>query len=206
MYIAAMRKSEGITLIEMLIAMSVVLVGVAASYTLLGGIQATQAGNMRLVQAQQEARNIVEHIARELRESSVDYIWIDSTSGKADSIIFHVPRDGDRAFHVYHEVNEEGIPLSGYGRPVPQSTIAYSLDSSSHYLYRYRLSGLISDIDKIKWDSDGEIISRRVEKILFGREDNMITISVRTFEEPNSKLANATKSYSDYYTKIEFRN
>ena len=206
MYIAAMRKSEGITLIEMLIAMSVVLVGVAASYTLLGSIQATQAGSMRLVQAQQEARNIVEHIARELRESNPDYIWIGSTSGEADSIIFYVPRDGDRAFHVYHEVNEEGIPLSGYGRPVPQSTIAYSLDSGSNCLYRYRSPELISDIDKIKWDSEGEIISRRVEWVIFSREDNMITISVRTFGEPNSKLTNVAKSYSDYYTKIEFRN
>jgi hypothetical protein len=42
--------------------------------------------------------------------------------------------------------------------------------------------------------------------LLFSRVDDMITISIRTFEEPNSQFGYVAKSYADFYTMVEFRN
>ncbi|MFC1718438.1 PilW family protein [Candidatus Poribacteria bacterium] len=206
MFIAEMRDSKGMTLVEIFVVMSLVLIGVLGAYSLLANIQATQSRNVKLTQAQQEARNIVEHIVRDLRESSMDQVWIDSTSGEPDSILFFTPRDGDRAFNISHEVDDEGDPLPGYGRPVWQRTVAYSLDSYSHYLYRYEAPMLMQDINMIKWSVAGEVVSKRVEKLLFSRVDDMITISIRTAEEPNSQFGYVAESYADYYTMVEFRN
>ncbi len=206
MFIAEIRNSKGMTLVEILVVMSLVLIGVLGAYSLLTNIYAAQSRNVKLTQAQQEARNTVEHIVRDLRESSMDQVWIDSTSGEPDSILFFTPRDKDRAFNINHEVDAEGNPLPGYGRPVWQRTVAYSLDSYSNYLYRYEPPQLISDISTIKWDSEGEVVSKRVEKLLFSRVDDMISISIRTFEEPNSQFGYVAESYADYYTMVEFRN
>ncbi len=206
MFIAEMRNSKGMTLIEILVVMSLVLIGVLGAYSLLANIQATQSRNVKLTQAQQEARNIVEQIVRDLRESSMDQVWIDSTSGELDSIVFFTPRDEDRAFNISHEVDAEGNALPGYGRPVWQRTVAYSLDSYSHCLYRYESPKLISEVDKIKWSVRSELVSKRVEKLLFSRVDDMITISIRTSEKPNSKFGYVAESYADFYTMVEFRN
>ncbi len=206
MFIAEMRSSKGMTLVEILVVISLVLIGVLGAYALLANIYITQSHSTKLMQAQQEARNTVEHIVRDLRESSMDQVWIDSTSGEPDSILFFTPRDKDRAFNINHEVDDDGDPLPGYGRPAWQRTVAYSLDSYSNYLYRYEPPQLISDISTIKWDSEGEVVSKRVEKLLFSRVDGMISISIRTFEEPNSQFGYVAESYADYYTMVEFRN
>ena len=116
MFAAEMRVPKGFTLIEMIVATSIFLVGIAGSYTLLSSIEATRAGNVKVVQVQQEARNIVERIAREMRESDQDHVWIwtDSTSGETDSIVFFTPRDESGAFCAYHEVDLHGEPLYAY--------------------------------------------------------------------------------------------
>lgn len=206
MFITRIKDQKGFSLIEILIVMAVILIGVMGAYSLLANVQVTHTHSSRLVQAQQEARNIVEHIVRDLRESSLDQVWLTSASGKSDSIIFYTPRDEDGAFNVYHEVDDDGNPLSGYGRPVWRRTVAYSLDFSTNYLYRYQSFDLISDMSKIKWDSEGEIVSRSVERIFFQRVGNMITISIRTFQKPNSDVGYVAESYADYYTRVEFRN
>ncbi|MFC1715788.1 PilW family protein [Candidatus Poribacteria bacterium] len=206
MFIAEIRNSKGMTLVEILVVMSLVLIGVLGAYSLLANIHVTRSRSVKLTQAQQEARNIVEQIVRDLRESSMDQVWIDSTSGEPDSILFFTPRDGDRAFNISHEMDAEGRPLPGYGRPVWQRTVAYSLDPYSHYLYRYESPMLVQDMDKIKWSVKSEVVSKRVEKLFFSREDDMISISIRTFEKPNSQFGYVAESYADYYTMVEFRN
>ena len=210
MFIAVLRDSEGVTLIELLVVTSLVLIGVLGAYSLLAAVQTTRSHNVKVTEAQQEARNIVEHIVRDLRESSMDHVWIDSTSGSPDSIVFFTPRDENGAFNVDHKMvqvdDDKSIPAAGYGKPIWRRTVAYSLDLYSNYLYRYELPKLIPDIDEIKWSSEGELVSKRVERVIFSRVDDMISISVRTFEEPNSKLAYAAKSYTDFYTMVEFRN
>ncbi len=42
--------------------------------------------------------------------------------------------------------------------------------------------------------------------MLFARENNMITMSIRTFEEPNTDLGYVAESYADFHTMVEFRN
>ena len=143
MFIAVMRDPKGFTMIETLVVMSLVLIGMLGGYALLANTQVTREQNIQAVQAQQEARNIVEQIVRDLRESSLDHVWIDSANSKSDSIVFFTPRDEDGAFNVYHRVDSDGDPLKGYGRPVWRRTIAYSLDSESNCLYRYQLPALI---------------------------------------------------------------
>ena len=87
MFIAVMRNSKGISLIETLITMVIVSIGLLGTYSLIVNVHATRMNNTRLVETQQEARNIVEHMVRDLRESSVDYVWIYSTGEEANSIV-----------------------------------------------------------------------------------------------------------------------
>lgn len=206
MFMAEIKDQKGLSLVEILITMSVILIGVMGAYSLLANVQITHTRTSHVVQAQQEARNIVEHIVRDLRESNLDQVWITSANGESDSITFYTPRDENGAFNAYHEVDDDGNPLTGYGKPVWRRTVAYSLDPRTNYLYRYQSSELISDIDEMKLYSEGEIVSKSVKRVIFERVDNMITISIRTFEAPGSDMGYVAESHTDYYTKIEFRN
>lgn len=210
MFVAEIKGSKGLTLVEILVVTSLVLIGTLGAYSLLANIQITQAQSLKLTQAQQEARNIVEHIVRDLRESNMDQVWIDSTTGSPDSIIFFTPRDENKAFNVNHEMieisDDEFVPAPRYGRPIWRRTVAYSLDPITNYLYRYESTELISDVNEIKWNSVGEVVSKRVERVTFSRVGDMISIAIRTFEKPNTGLGYVAESYADFYTMVEFRN
>jgi prepilin-type N-terminal cleavage/methylation domain-containing protein len=184
---------KGFTLIEVLIAMSVGIIGALGGYSLFANIQGTMVGNSAAVQAQQEARIIVERITRELRESSPDWVWPDyMTYDESDYIVFFTPRNEDRIF----------IVDSG-GKPDWQRAILYRLDSDSK-LRRYQvyMSGT-AEPDEV---FESEVVSQNIERLAFSRTDDMITISIRTFSDHNGKVGHVARSHADLYTMVKLRN
>jgi prepilin-type N-terminal cleavage/methylation domain-containing protein len=187
------RDQRGFTLIELIIAMSIGLIGAMGGYALLANMQGTMSGNSAAVQAQQEARIIVERIARELRESSPDWVWPSNmTYEESDYIVFLTPRNEDRTFIVDSE-----------GKPQWQRAILYRLDSDSK-LRRYQV--YMSGTAEPHEISQSEVVSKRVERLLFSRTDDMVTISIRTFSDHNGKVGHVARSHADLYTMVKLRN
>ena len=194
--IGIIRGSKGITMIEAVIAMAVGLVGVMGGYSLFANTQGTIAGNTAVVQAQQEARNIVERIARELRESTPDRVWPSyMTYEESDYIVFYTPRDSNRNFIVDAD-----------GKPEWQRAILYTVDPYSHSLYRYQLytSGDCEPTERFQY----EIVSRNIDQdgLVFKRTNDMIIISVRTFSSKGEKIGSVADSYAEFYTMVKLRN
>lgn len=187
--IDTIKNPKGFTLMEVVIAMSVGIIGAMGGYALFANIQGTLAGNSAVVQAQQEARFIVERITRELRESNRDQVWPNPMpSGGSDYIAFLTPRDENGTFMV-----------DGSGNPDWQRAILYRLEESNS-LYRYQ--AYISGTDETT-----EVISKNIEQLRFNRVNNdMITISVRTFSDRSGAIGNVARSYADIYTMVKLRN
>lgn len=121
------RDSAGLSLIEVVIASAIILVGVMASYALILGVQKTSSGNSDLLQAQQEARLTMESIARELREASVSRAWTDEDIDFYEPMImFLSARDENLTFTV-----------NDSGEPDWQKAVLYKLDTYQDRLYRY---------------------------------------------------------------------
>lgn len=186
------RDTKGITMIESMVVIAVGLIGVLGSYALLLNVKGTAAASAEVIEAQQEARYIVERIARELRESSPDTVGPDSMLyGDSYQITFYTPRDSNRKFIVGLE-----------GEPEWQRTISYMFDPYSHTLYRYQQYGLSNSAEYGEY----EVVSKNVEHLAFRRTHDMITISVRTFSNKGEKMGSVADSYSDFYTMVKLRN
>lgn len=190
MFKPIVRNPKGFTLMEVVIAMSVGLIGAMGGYALFANIQGTVAGNSAVVQAQQEARFTVERIARELRESNPDNVWPNPMPDEgSDYITFLTPRNEDATFMV-----------DGSGSPDWQRAILYRLEESN-CLYRYQvyLSGTS--------DESSETISKNVEQLRFNRVNNdMITIFIRTFTDRSGVIGKVARSYAELYTMVKLRN
>lgn len=192
--IHTIRNPKGLTMIEVLVAMSVGAIGMLGAYSLFAGVHGTMIGNSATVQAQQEARNIVERMARELRESSPERIWPSyMTYEESHYVSFCTPRDSDRTFIVDSE-----------GKPEWQRYIAYVLDSGTNTLRRYQLYTHYDPDTGFMYQS--EIVSKNVESLGFTRYNDMVTISVRTFANRERRTGHAARSYADFYTMIKLRN
>jgi prepilin-type N-terminal cleavage/methylation domain-containing protein len=199
--IEILRREKGLTLIEVLIAIVITLVGSLAGYAFLAGVRGTVAGNSAVIQSQQEARITVERMARELRESNRDKIWPDPIpTGGSHYIIFFTPRDESRSFVLDEVVH--------YGRPGWQRTIAYALGENST-LYRYQIYNLPNrpepDTERL-FRSVPEVVSKNVEWLAFTRDKDLFTISIRMFSDSGDKIGNVAPSYTDFNTTIKLRN
>ncbi len=192
-------RSKGFTLIEVVIAMSIAVIGALGGYALLANVQGTISGNTATIQAQQDARNIVERIARELREASPEKIWPDSmTYQESDYVTFFSPRDANRTF-VIQESGEN------VGEPEWQRAIAYVFHSSSNRIYRYQLFLVDNpDLDYDRFSS--EVVAENVESLAFTMDKDLITISIRTFADRSGSVGNVSRAYADYYTELKLRN
>ena len=187
--ICIIRDTKGITMIESMIAIAIGLIGVLGSYALLVNVKGTAAASAEVIEAQQEARYIVERIARELRESSPNAVGPDSMLYEDSyQISFDTPRDTNRKFIVGTE-----------GEPEWQRTISYMLDPYSHSLYRYQQYGESNT-------GEYEVVSKNVQHLAFRRTNDMVTISIRTFSNKGDKIGSVADSYADFYTMIKLRN
>ena len=204
MFINNEKDSRGFTLIEASIAMLIAFVAAMAMYALLISIPATRSASANIAYSQHDPRQAERRMLRELCESSANTVWIDSSSGQPDGIIFYTPRDENNAFHINKELAADGKPLDDYGVPIWQSSVAYRLESDC--IYRYKAPGLISDMITIESLSEGELISSSIEQLHFSLVDDMLTVYIRASVEPNSDSANLAESHSDFCTTIEFRN
>ncbi len=188
------RNSKGFSLVEVIIAMVIGLIGAMGSYALLASMHGTRAENMAVLQAQQEARNIMERVTRELRESSPEVVWPDWEDWEdSEWVYFFTPRNANREFMVNPE-----------GEPEWQQAIAYWLDSLNNTLYRYRYY--------LTWDPvlenwfEFEVVSKNVEDISFRRVNDMITINIRTFSDNDGGIGQTARSHSELTTTIQLRN
>ena len=191
------KRAEGLSLIEVVIAMAIGLIGTLGSYALLASVHGTQVENKELLEAQQEARNVMERMTRELRESSPEVIWPVHTDGEESPwIFFYTPRNQRSEFIVNSE-----------GKPKWQRGIEYWLDENSHTLYRFQFY-MSFDPNVDNWNSwfQFDTLSKNVEKLLFERNNDMLTINIRTFSENPDGLGNVAPSYADFDTTIKLRN
>jgi prepilin-type N-terminal cleavage/methylation domain-containing protein len=183
------RDTKGLTMIESMIVIAIGLIGVLGSYALLLNVRGTAAASAEVIEAQQEARYIVERIARELRESSPTTVAPDSMLYEDSyQITFDTPRDPNRKFIV-------GIE----GEPEWQRTITYTFDPNSHTASRYQEYGT-SNV------TEYEVVSENVQHLAFGRTHDMITISIRTFSNKGDKMGSVADSFADLYTMVKLRN
>ncbi len=199
--IGILRRERGLSLIELLIAIVITLIGSLAGYAFLASVRGTVAGNSAVVESQQEARFTVERMARELRESNRDKVWPNPIpEGGSHYIIFFTPRDENRSF-VLDEIVY-------YGRPEWQRTIAYVLGENST-LYRYQIYNSLNrpepDTERL-FSSEPEVVSKNVEQLSFTRDKDLFTISIRTFSYNGDKIGNVAPSYADFNTTIKLRN
>ena len=183
------RDTKGITAIELMIVVAIGLIGVLGSYALLLNVKGTAAASADVLEAQQEARYIVERIARELRESSPTIVGPDwMLYEDSYEITFDTPRDSNRRFIVGTE-----------GEPEWQRTITYEWEPSSRSLYSSQKYGA-SEYE------ESELVSKNVEHLAFRRTNDMITISIRTFSNKGEEIGSVADSYADFYTMIKLRN
>jgi len=196
------RNSDGISLLEVMVAVAIGLIGVAGSYSLLATMNSTRAENTEVLQAQQEARNIMERMTRELRESSPEVVWPqyhpDIILEGTYWVYFFTPRNTNREFMVNAE-----------GEPSWQRGIEYWLDWNTNILYRFQfylnLNPAVEGWDTTDWYTFDEI-SKNVEKLTFKRENDMFTIHLRTFTDSENGVGNVARSYADLSTTIKLRN
>ena len=194
----AIKSSKGISLMEVMIAMAIGLIGAMGGYAILASMDSTRVENTAVVVAQGEARNILERMTRELRESSPEVVWprYDTNGAEYNWVYFLTPRNADREFIINTE-----------GEPEWQRGIQYWLNKDSNTLYRFRFY-LTFDPDADDWSNwfQFEIVSENVEELTFSRDDDMFTINIRTFSHSDGGLGNVARSYVDLSTTIKLRN
>ncbi len=194
----AIRSSKGISLMEVMIAMAIGLIGVMGGYALLTSMNSTRVENTAVVVAQGEARNILERMTRELRESSPEAVWprYNTNGEKYNWVYFWTPRNADREFMINTE-----------GEPEWQRGIQYWLNWNSNTLYRRRFY-LTFDPYTNDWSDwfNFEMVSENVEEMTFSRDDDMFTINIRTFSDSDGGMGNVARSYADLSTTIKLRN
>ncbi len=116
------RKRElGLTLVELLIAMGISLIGFTAGYLLLQtGYKSLNVGR-EAAEAQQKVRIAIETMIQEFQETSADTVWV-----TGDVISFASARDADYNFAT----NEDGTPDW-------QKAVVYFRDAESDTLFKY---------------------------------------------------------------------
>jgi type II secretory pathway component PulJ len=148
------KKELGLTLVELLMAVSISFIGFTAGYLLLqSGYNSLNIGTA-VTKAQQEVRMAFETMIKELQETSADTIVLQETSadtvvieGASDAISFASARDANNNFST----TESGV--SDW-----RKAVVYAWDSESNTFYRY-------EEDKVDWTTnfDPEIAFYRYE-------------------------------------------
>lgn len=199
----------GFSLIELLIVIVITSIAILGSYTLIRNIRAEMIEESAAVLNQQRARNALETISRELRESSPQYVWATGAISFFDPIIiFLTPRDQNKKF----ELDENG-------KPEWKSAIMYRLNWNSKGLYKYQTY----DPAILSWLENGNVLlgfyyilnSSEPSEVMsdvtfdqrgvcFTKNDDIVTISLRVIG--NIRDDGTYGSHTDYNTEIRLRN
>jgi prepilin-type N-terminal cleavage/methylation domain-containing protein len=192
------REEKGFTLIEILLSMTISLIGFSASATLilLGNQQFFSGQNVTRIQ--QQARIALGKMVEELQETTIGTINPDTSSIDSENpsniISFASARDDNNAFVL----NEEGTPDWSH-------VIIYFRDADSNILYRYREV-------KTNWEenynvsefnpseiSDKEPMATSVTGVEFWVSNNLLNIKLKIVIDPKAQ----SLSGEEFLTAIE---
>lgn len=181
------RGSKGMTLVEILISVCVIVAVIIGGLCLLSYMRGTPEERFKTVQVQQDARTLVENMARELSKS-VPNLVVPDPMIDSDFIAFYTPRDGD----------VESVP-DKVGNTDWQRYVKYMLDRKSNRLYKF-----VSHVGEP--ETQIEIMATNVQQLLSTRKGDVVTISMRTFSDKSMETGNVAHAYTDFCTEVKLKN
>jgi type II secretory pathway pseudopilin PulG len=136
-----MKKHEGCTLVEMLIAIAVGLLTIAAIYAVVNMGQRSTVNVEKKVAAHQDARAALELMSLEIQMASFNPtyatgVWVapgDCTPGSGNQNYGGIQAATDSSITVESDVNENGV-IGGTNNP--NEVITYTYDSTNQYITR----------------------------------------------------------------------
>lgn len=171
------KGEKGYSLIELMVAMAVMLIGLTASYTLFKlGYKYLNLGT-NVTQAQQGARMAFETMIKELQETSANTVWV------ADGAIsFASARDESNNFSTTAEE-----------KPDWKKAVVYFRDAESNILYRYEEA---KDDWSAKFDPSLAVgaenlkeIATSVDSMVFQLDSNLLSINITIMEDTQEGIA-----------------
>ncbi len=185
--VCSIRDSKGLTLLEILISLWVTILGIIGGLSLFPKICDTSAEDFETAKVWQDARTLVQNIARELSESAPNMVVPDPMIN-SDCIAFYTPRDSSGA-----------LVLDKTGNADWQRYVKYMLDQKSNRLYKF-----VSYIGES--DTQVEIVATNVQQLLSTRKGDVVTISMRTFSDQSVETGNVADAYTDFCTEVRLKN
>ncbi len=182
----SIRDSKGVTLVEILISVCITIFGIVGGLWLLSNMRCTSAEDFGTVQVQQDARTLVENMARELSESAPNMVVPDPMIN-SDCIAFYTPRSSNGALVLDKDGNADW-----------QRYVKYMLDQKSNRLYKF-----VSYLGKPK--TQVEIVATNVQQLLSTRKGDVVTISMRTFSDQSVETGNVANAYTDFCTEVRLK-
>jgi type II secretory pathway pseudopilin PulG len=185
--IESTRGSKGMTLVEILISVCVIIVVIIGGLYLLSYMRGTPEERFETVQVQQDARTLVENMARELSKS-VPNLVVPDPMINSDFIAFYTPGDG----------SVESVPDKVCNTDW-QRYVKYMLDRKSNRLYKF-----VSYVGEP--ETQIEIMATNVQQLLSTRKGDVVTISMRTLSDQSMETGNVAHAYTDFCTEVKLRN
>lgn len=196
------KEKKGFTLIEVLLAMSISFIGLAAAGTLLLlGYKHFYFGQ-NVARVQQRARIAIERMVQEFQETGVSTIDPDPSSimnpeNSSNIISFASARDDNGIFLI----DENGMPDW-------VNAIVYFRDADSNTLYKYKEAktdwGTNYDVSGFEPPSEGnELMATSVTGAEFWLSgDNLLNIKIKIVLNPEAE----NPSEEEWITAIRLRN
>ncbi len=183
----SIRDSKGVTLVEILISFCITVGMIIGGLLLLSYMRGTSEERFETVQVQQDARTLVENMARELSKSAPNLVVPDPMIN-SDCIAFYTPRDG----------NVESVPGKVCNTDW-QRYVKYMLDRKSNRLYKF-----VSYVGEP--ETQVEIVATNVQQLLSTRKGDVVTISMRTLRDQSMETDNVADAYTDFCTQVRLEN
>ncbi len=185
--VCSIRDSKGVTLVEILISFCITVGMIIGGLLLLSYMRGTSEERFETVQVQQDARTLVENMARELSKSAPNLVVPDPMIN-SDCIAFYTPRDSNGA-----------LVLNKAGNADWQRYVKYMLDRKSNRLYKF-----VSYVGEP--ETQVEIVATNVQQLLSTRKGDVVTISMRTLRDQSMETDNVADAYTDFCTQVRLEN
>jgi Tfp pilus assembly protein PilV len=185
--IESIRGTKGMTLVEILISVCVIIVVIIGGLCLLSYMRGNPEERFETVQVQQDARTLVENMARELSKSAPNLVVPDPMIN-SDFIAFYTPRDGN-----VESVTDKVSSIDW------QRYVKYMLDRKSNRLYKF-----VSHVGKP--ETQIEIMATNVQQLLSTRKGDVVTISMRTLSDQSMETGNVAHAYTDFCTQVRLKS